>query len=126
VAKTPPKIMRPFASWFVTIYFIAVAVYSLVFALLYDPYCLPLYVQAGLTVASAVGVFMLKRWSLWLSAISMPIILAVELSAFSYSTTIGGFNPNLSILLMHLSYLIIVIFAAFSTLFLIDKRREFK
>ena len=126
VTKTAPKIMRPFASWFVTIYFIAVAVYSLIFAFLYDPYCLPLYVQAGLAIASAVGVFMLKRWSLWLSAISMPLILVVELSAYSYSTTTSGFNPNPNVLLMHLSYLIIMILAVFSALFLVDKRREFK
>lgn len=126
VTKTAPKIMRPFASWFVTVYFAAVAIYSLIFALLYDPYCLPLYVQAGLTIASAAGVFMLKRWSLWLSAISMPIVLVVEFSAFSYSTATGGFNPNLNMLLVHLSYLVIVILAILSALFLVDKRREFK
>jgi len=126
VTEKTPKVMRPFASWFVSVYFVAVAVYSLVVAFGFDPYCLPLYVQAGLALACAVGVFMLKRWSLWLSAISLPPIIAVELSALNFSTKLGGFNPNWSILIANLSYLIIAVLAVFSLLFLADKRREFR
>jgi hypothetical protein len=118
--------MRPFASWFVSIYFAAVALYSLVLAFWHDPYCLPLYVQAGLALASAIGVFMLKRWSLWLSAISLPPIIALELSALESTARISGFNPNLSTVTMNVSYLIIVVVAVFSSLLLVDQRREFR
>ncbi len=121
-----PKTMRPFASWFVSVYFIAVAAYSLAVAFRFDPYCLPLYVQAGLAAVCAVGVFTLKRWSLWLSAISLPPIIAIELSALNFSTKLGGFNPNWYVLIANLSYLIIAVFAVLSLLFLADKRREFR
>jgi len=118
--------MRPFASWFASGYFVAVALYSFGFVFLYDPYCLPLYVQACFALASGIGVFMMKRWSLWFSAISVPVIFAVELSTLNFSTGVTGFNPNWSILIVNASYLLIVIFAAFASLLLIDKRREFK
>ena len=121
-----PKTMRPFASWFVSVYFIAVAAYSLAVAFRFDPYCLPLYVQAGLAAVCAVGVFTLKRWSLWLSAISLPPIIAIELSALNFSTKLGGFNPNWYVLIANLSYLLVAVFAVLSLLFLADKRREFR
>ena len=126
MAKTPAKIMRPFASWFVSAYFVAVAVYSFVMAFLYDPLCIPLYVQAGFAIISGAGVFMLKRWSLWLSAIALPVIFVVELSALNFSRSFGGFNPNWGNMAINLSYLAIMILAVFSSLLLIDKRRELK
>ena len=126
MATETTRIMRPFASWFASVYFVAVALYSFVFVLLYDQYCLPLYVQGCLALASAAGVFMMKRWSLWFSAISVPVIFAVELSTLNFSTTVSGFNPNLSTLTANTSYILIVILGAFAGLLLVDKRREFK
>jgi len=126
MATETTRIMRPFASWFASIYFVAVALYSFIFVFLYDQYCLPLYVQGCLALASATGVFMMKRWSLWFSAISVPVIFAVELSTLNFSTTVSGFNPNLSTLTVNTSYLLIVVLAAFAGLLLVDKRREFK
>lgn len=122
----PVKTMRPFASWFASIYFIVVALYSFAFVLLYDPYCLPLYAQAGLAVASAIGVFMLKRWSIWISAVSIPLILVIELSALNFSVSVAGFNPNWNLLILHVSYLVVAFLAVLTCLLLIDKRREFK
>jgi len=126
MATETPKIMRPFASWFASIYFVAVALYSFGFLLLYDRYCLPLYVQACFALTSAFGVFNMKRWSLWLSAIAVPIIFVIELSTLNFSTSVGGFNPNWNMLVVNASYVLIVILAAFAGLLLIDKRREFK
>lgn len=126
MATETTRIMRPFASWFASTYFVAVALYSLGFVLLYDPYCLPLYVQACFALASGIGVFMMKRWSLWFSAMSVPVIFAVELSTLNFSTGVTGFSPNWIILIVNAMYLLIVIFAAFASLLLIDKRREFK
>jgi len=126
MATETPKIMRPFASWFASIYFVAVALYSFGFLLLYDRYCLPLYVQACFALASAIGVFTMKRWSLWLSALTVPIILAIELSTLNFSTSVSGFNPNWNMLIVNASYVSIVVLAAFAGLLLIDKRREFK
>jgi hypothetical protein len=118
--------MRPFASWFASIYFAVVALYSLGFLVMSDPYCLPLYVQAGFALASGIGLFMMKRWALWLSAITIPVIVAVELSALSFSIHIAGFSPGMLGLVLNLSYSLIVILAIIVALFLIDKRREFK
>ncbi len=126
MAAETTKMMRPFASWFASIYFVAVALYSFTFVSLYDPYCLPLYVQGCFALASAIGVFMMKRWSLWFSALSVPVIFAVELSTLNFSTGVTGFNPSWNTLIVNASYLSIVIFAAFASLLLIDKRREFK
>ena len=122
----PPKIMRPFAALFVSVYFGAVALYSLALAFRYDPLCLPLYFQAGLAVVSAIGLFMMKRWSLWLSAVSLPPIIVIELSALNFSTAVGGFSPNWSTLIVNISYVVIAILAVLSLLLLADKRREFK
>lgn len=69
---------------------------------------------------------MMKRWSLWFSAISVPVIFAVELSTLNFSTNVSGFNPNMSTLTANTSYILIVILAAFAGLLLVDKRREFK
>jgi len=126
MATETAKVMRPFASWFTSIYFAAVALYSLGFLVLYDRYCLPLYVQAGFALASAIGVFTMKRWSLWFSGITVPVILAVELSTLNFSTSVAGFNPNWGVLILNGSHVLIVIFAACASLLLIDKRREFK
>jgi len=68
----------------------------------------------------------MKRWSLWLSAIAVPIIFVIELSTLNFSTSVGGFNPNWNMLVVNASYVLIVILAAFAGLLLIDKRREFK
>ncbi len=126
MATETARIMRPFASWFASIYFMAVALYSFAFVFLYDLYCLPLYVQACFALASAIGVFMMKRWSLWFSAMSLPIIFAVELSTLRLSTSVGGFNPNWNMLIVNASYLFIAVLGALTSLLLIDKRREFK
>ena len=126
MATETPKIMRPFASWFASIFFAVVTLYSFGFLLLYDMYCLPLYVQACFALTSAIGVFTMKRWSLWLSAITVPIILAIELSTLNFSTSVSGFNPNWNMLVVNASYVLIVVLAAFAGLLLVDKRREFK
>ena len=126
MASKPTKIIRPFASWFALVYFAAVAVYSFSFAFLYDPYCLPLYVQGSLAGASALGVFMMKRWSLWVSAISIPVIFVIELSALNFSMGVIGLNPNWNVLMTNASYLVMVVLAVFACLFLMDKRRDFK
>jgi len=68
----------------------------------------------------------MKRWSLWLSAITVPIILAIELSTLNFSTSVSGFNPNWNMLVVNASYVLIVVLAAFAGLLLVDKRREFK
>jgi len=118
--------MRPFASWFVSVYFGAVALYSLVLAFVYDALCLPLYLQAGLAIASAIGIFMMKRWSLWLAAVSLLPIIVIELSALNFSIGVVGFSPDGKTLIVNVSYVLIVILAVLSILLLADKRREFK
>jgi hypothetical protein len=118
--------MRPFAALFVSVYFGAVALYSLTLAFRYDPLCLPLYFQAGLSIASAIGLFTVKRWSLWLSAVSLPPIIVIELSALNFSTGVSGFGPNWSTLIFNISYVVIAILALLSLLLLADKRHEFK
>lgn len=110
---------------FSAIFYIAAGLYLLAF-LIYDPTIITSYILGVLCVTSGIGVYMVKRWGLWLSLASFPLIFTAAVSTLNYSIKMVGFTLNPATLLFNISLILYLIFSVLAFLTLLDKRKEFK
>ena len=106
-------------------FFAAMAIYSLVFAMLYDTYCVPLLVVMVVSICIVVGLFLVKRWGLWLGVAFIPVLELVMFSTLS-STAAFASGQRLDGLLFRTSLIVILLVAVLVFLMLLDKKKEFK
>ena len=110
------------ASRFGSAFFIFVGLYSLVFAILFDAYNLPLLVMTALSLLTAAGIHLAKRWGLWLAFAFSPILTIIAASPFLVSATFtGGWES----LVFRVSLVAILAMEVLTVLLLLDKRRDF-
>ncbi|MCW3974804.1 MAG: hypothetical protein NWE86_00985 [Candidatus Bathyarchaeota archaeon] len=108
-----------------TLYFL-MGIYMSIYPILYDKSLYWIILLSIFCIVSSIGLFLLKRWGLWLAIIISPFIIVTLLAALGLSTNLVGFAPNIQTEIFHLSFILLVIFSLFSILSLIDSRKKFE
>jgi hypothetical protein len=106
--------------------YLILGIYALVFPVLYDPALFPLYIIGILSIICGVGVMLLRKWALWISAIIFPIMVAVSSVTVYYSVNELGFYPDWESALFNTSLILYLVLAILALLLVLDKRRELK
>jgi hypothetical protein len=108
------------------IFYFLIGVYFIIYPVLYDKSLYWVILLSIFCIISSIGLFLLKRWGLWLAIIIFPFIVVTLLAALAFSTNLVGFAPNIQTQTFHLSLILFAIFSLFAILSLIDSRKKFE
>lgn len=106
-------------------YYIAAGIYWLAFAL-YDITLVPNYLLATLSLASGIGLYTKKKWSLWLGLASIPLMFAASWATLDYSVAVLGFASGIQALAFHVSLVAFMISSVMACILFVPVRRLFK
>jgi len=124
--KETKRLDRSFGVWFSSAFYILAGIYIVIFPVLYERFLFPLYFIAGACVIAGIGTFLMWRWAFWLAVVAIPAVVTAFGSVLFYSISNFGFNPDWSTGLFNVINALYLVFTAFTLLFLLDKRKEFK
>lgn len=108
-----------------SILFFLLGIYMIIYPILFDQSLYWIIILSILCIVSSIGLFLLKRWGLWLAIIIFPFIIVTLLAALELSINLVGFAPNVQTQIFNLSFILFAIFSLFSILTLIDSRKKF-
>jgi len=106
--------------------FILLGVYGLVFSALYDLGLIPLIVLSLVSIATGLGVFLGRRFALWLSLLLFPLAIVETFSTLFYSVTLSGWYSSDIVTVFNASLILYAIGLVISLLLVIDKRSQLK
>ncbi|GEM_PF-3228213 len=106
--------------------FILLGVYGLAFSAIYDVGLIPLLILSLASVVTGLGVFLGRRFALWLSLLLFPLAIVETLSTLFYSVTMSGWYSSDMVTLFNASLIMYVIGLVVALLLVIDKRSELK
>jgi nitrogen fixation/metabolism regulation signal transduction histidine kinase len=101
--------------------FILLGVYGLVFSALYDLGLIPLIVLSLVSIVTGLGVFLGRRFALWLSLLLFPLAIVETFSTLFYSVTLSGWYSSDIVTVFNASLILYAI-----GLVIIDKRSQLK
>jgi hypothetical protein len=101
-------------------------IYLLAFPILYDTSIFALYIVGGLSILCGAGIMLLKKWTLWISVVLFPVMLALSVVSLYYSVSVSGFYPDWERTLFHISLIVYLLLTVLAFLLVVDKRRDFK
>ena len=117
---------RPLGIWFSLVYFAIAGVYAFFFAVMFDVSLVPAYIIGVVSLAVAAGLFLMKRWAVWLCAAAFPLILLASISPLYFSVSLAGWSPDWETGLFQASLILYGVFSFVSLMLVLDKRKEFK
>ncbi len=106
--------------------FILLGVYGLVFSALYDLGLIPLIVLSLVSIVTGLGVFLGRRFALWLSLLLFPLATVETFSTLLYSVTLSGWYSSDIVTVFNASLILYAIGLVISLLLVIDKRGQLK
>jgi len=106
--------------------FILLGAYGLVFSALYDMGLVPLIVLSLVSIAAGLGVFLERRFALWLSLLLFPLATVETLSTLFYSVTLSGWYSSDMVTVFNASLILYAVGLVVSLLLVIDKRSQLK
>jgi nitrogen fixation/metabolism regulation signal transduction histidine kinase len=106
--------------------FILLGVYGLVFSALYDLGLVPLIVLSLVSIVTGLGVFLGRRFALWLSLLLFPLAIVETFSTLFYSVTLSGWYSSDIVTVFNASLILYAIGLVISLLLVIDKRGQLK
>jgi hypothetical protein len=106
--------------------FILLGVYGLVFSALYDLGLIPLIVLSLVSIVTGLGVFLGRRFALWLSLLLFPLAIVETFSTLFYSVTLSGGYSSDIVTVFNASLILYAIGLVISLLLVIDKRSQLK
>lgn len=106
--------------------FILLGVYGLVFSALYDLGLIPLIVLSLVSIVIGLGVFLGRRFALWLSLLLFPLAIVETFSTLFYSVTLSGWYSSDIVTVFNASLILYAIGLVISLLLVIDKRSQLK
>ncbi|MCJ7456402.1 hypothetical protein MUP07_06620 [Candidatus Bathyarchaeota archaeon] len=106
--------------------FILLGVYGLVFSALYDLGLIPLIVLSLVSIVTGLGVFLGRRFALWLSLLLFPLAIVETFSTLFYSVTLSGWYSSDIVTVFNASLILYAIGLVISLLLVIDKRSQLK
>lgn len=106
--------------------FILLGVYGLVFSALYDLGLIPLIVLSLVSIVTGLGVFLGRRFALWLSLLLFPLAIVETFSTLFYSVILSGWYSSDIVTVFNASLILYAIGLVISLLLVIDKRSQLK
>jgi len=106
--------------------FILLGVYGLVFSALYDLGLIPLIVLSLVSIVTGLGVFLGRRFALWLSLLLFPLAIVETFSTLFYSVTLSGWYSSDIVTVFNASLILYAVGLVISLLLVIDKRGQLK
>lgn len=106
--------------------FILLGVYGLVFSALYDLGLIPLIVLSLVSIVTGLGVFLGRRFALWLSLLLFPLAIVETFSTLFYSVTLSGWYSSDIVTVFNASLILYATGLVISLLLVIDKRSQLK
>jgi hypothetical protein len=108
------------------IIFLLVGIYFIFFLVLYDMSLYNLIILSSLSIISSAGIFLVRKWGLWLALALSPVIAVTVWSTFIFSRNIVGLNPNIHTEIFHITLITWIILILVSCIFLLSNRKVFK
>jgi hypothetical protein len=106
--------------------FFALGAYGLVFSALYDPGLIPLIALSMASLAAGVGVFLGRRFGLWLSLLLFPLGLVEVIATLRYSVMLSGWYSNNGVAAFNASLVLYAAALVIALLLVLDKRSQLK
>ena len=106
--------------------FILLGAYGLVFSALYDMGLVPLIVLSLVSIVTGLGVFLGRRFALWLSLLLFPLAIVETFSTLFYSVTLSGWYSSDMVTVFNASLILYAVGLVVSLLLVIDKRSQLK
>ena len=106
--------------------FILLGVYGLVFSALYDLGLIPLIVLSLVSIVTGLGVFLGRRFALWLSLLLFPLAIVETFSTLFYSVTLSGWYSSDIVTVFNASLILYAVGLVISLLLVVDKRGQLK
>ncbi|MCW4033057.1 MAG: hypothetical protein NWF08_06650 [Candidatus Bathyarchaeota archaeon] len=111
---------------FPAIIFLLAGIYFIFFPVLYDMSLYNLIILSSLCIISSAGLFLVRKWGLWLALALSPFIAVTVWSAFIFSRNIAGLNPNIHTEIFQITLIVWIILILLSCIFLLSNRKVFK
>lgn len=108
------------------IIFLLAGIYFIIFPILYDMSLHNLIILSSLSIISSVGLFLIRKWGLWLALALSPFIVVTVWSTFIFSRDIAGFTPNIHTEIFHITLIAWIILILVSCILLLSNRKVFK
>jgi hypothetical protein len=106
--------------------FFLLGAYGLVFSALYDIGLIPLIALSVVSLATGVGVFLGRRFGLWLTLLLFPLGIVEAIATLLYSVSLSGWYPNNIVAAFNASLILYALGLVISLLLVIDKRAQLK
>jgi len=106
--------------------FIVLGLYGLVFCALYDIGLIPLIILSLVSIVTGLGVFLGRRFALWLSVLLFPLAIVETLSTLFYSVTLSGWYSSDIATVFNASLILYAVGLVISLLLVVDKRGQLK
>jgi len=106
--------------------FFVLGAYGLVFSALYDTGLIPLIALSVTSLVTGGGVFLGRRFGLWLALFLFPLGIVEGIATLLYSVTRSGWYTNNMIAAFNASLILYVVGLVISFLLVIDKRSQLK
>jgi len=108
------------------IIYLLAGIYFIIFPVLYDMSLYNLIILSSLSIISSAGIFLGRKWGLWLALALSPFIAVTVWSAFIFSRNMAGLNPNIHTEIFHITLIAWIILILVSCIFLLSNRKVFK
>ena len=106
--------------------FLLAGIYFIIFPILYDMSLYNLIILSLLSIISSAGIFLTRKWGLWLALALSPFIVVTVWSTFIFSRNIAGLNPNTNTQIFQMTLIMWIILILVSCIFLLGNRKAFK
>ena len=126
IDKKTLKMRTSLGILFPAIFYLLVGIYMIMFPILFDILLFAIIILSSFCIITGIGLFLLKRWSLWLALALSPYIIVSAWITLSCSRNLVGFIPNVQTGVFHTTLILWIILAPISILFLIGKRKAFR
>lgn len=108
------------------IIFLLAGIYFIIFPVLYDMSLYNLIILSLLSIISSAGIFLARKWGLWLALALSPVIAVTVWSTFVFSRNIAGLNPNINTQIFQITLIAWIILIFVSCIFLLSNRKAFR
>lgn len=108
------------------IIFLLAGIYFIIFPVLYDMSLYNLIILSLLSIISSAGIFLDRKWGLWLALALSPVIAVTVWSTFVFSRNIAGLNPNINTQIFQITLIAWIILIFVSCIFLLSNRKAFR
>lgn len=106
--------------------FFVLGAYGLVFSALFDPGLIPLIALSVVALVTGVGLFLNRRFGLWLTLLLFPLGIVEAISTLLYSVRLAGWYSDNATGAFNASLILYVVGLILALLLVADKRSELK